>query len=110
MAQPDDPPDDARGHTAAGPRDRSADMAPGHSAYWRSTLRLSAALLAVWLVVTLAVCLLGPHITQVLFGWPIGFWAAAQGALPRLVFCAIVWAYAWLMDRLDAEHGRASGD
>lgn len=95
MAPPADTPTDARGHTAEASR--------GHSAYWRSTLRLSAALLALWLVVTLAVCLLGPHITQVLFGWPIGFWAAAQGAL--LVFCAIVWAYALLMDRLDRQHG-----
>ncbi len=81
---------------------------PDHSAYWRSTLRLSAGLLGVWLFVTLAVCLFGPSLRFNFFGWPFGFWATAQGAL--LVFCAIVWVYALAMDRLDEEHGRPAGD
>jgi putative solute:sodium symporter small subunit len=79
-----------------------------HSPYWRSTLRLSAVLLGLWLLVTLGVCLLGPGLAFSFFGWPFGFWATAQGAL--LVFCAIVWVYALAMDRLDAEHGRLPGD
>ncbi len=85
-----------------------ADHPPEHSAYWRSTLRLSAGLLGLWLLVTLGVCLLGPGLAFDFFGWPFGVWATAQGAL--LVFCAIVWAYALAMDRLDEEHGRAGGD
>jgi len=79
-----------------------------HPVYWRRTLRLSAALLGLWLLVTLGVCLFGPRLTVNFFGWPFGVWATAQGAL--LVFCAIVWVYALAMDRLDAEHGRPSGD
>jgi len=85
-----------------------SDPDGAHSVYWRSTLRVSAALLALWLLVTLVVCLLGPRLAMVVFGWPLGFWAAAQGAL--LVFCAIVWVYALVMDRLDAAHGRPAGD
>lgn len=85
-----------------------SDAPPAHSAYWRSTLRLSARLLAVWLLVTLTVCLFGPSLRFSFFGWPFGFWATAQGAL--LVFCAIVWVYALAMDRLDAAHGLPSGD
>ncbi len=79
-----------------------------HSAYWRSTLRLSAGLLVLWLLVTLGVCLFGPALMFDFFGWPFGFWATAQGAL--LVFCAIVWVYALAMDRLDAAHGLPAGD
>jgi putative solute:sodium symporter small subunit len=85
-----------------------SDAPTEHSAYWRSTLRLSAGLLGVWLLVTLAVCLFGPSLTFGFFGWPFGFWATAQGAL--LVFCAIVWVYAFAMDRLDEAHGRPAGD
>ena len=81
--------------------------AAAREAYWRSTLRLSGALLAVWLLVTLGVCLAGPSLVFDFFGWPFGVWAAAQGAL--LVFCAIVWVYALAMDRLDRQHG-AGGD
>ncbi len=79
-----------------------------HSAYWRSTLRLSVLLLVLWLLVTLGVCLFGPRLAFSFFGWPFGFWATAQGAL--VVFCAIVWFYAWAMDRLDALHGRPARD
>ena len=78
------------------------------SSYWRSTQRISAMLLSVWLLVTLGVCLFGPSLAFDFFGWPFGVWAAAQGAL--LVFCAIVWVYALLMDRLEAAHGHQVGD
>lgn len=81
---------------------------PDHSAHWRSTLRLSAGLLGLWLMVTLGVCLYGPSLGFNFFGWPFGVWATAQGAL--LVFCAIVWVYALAMDRLDEQHGRPAGD
>ena len=86
-------------------------MSTSHSAdlaYWRSTLRLSALLLGLWLLVTLGVCLYGPALMFGFFGWPFGFWATAQAAL--LVFCGIVWVYAWAMDRLDVVHGRPGGD
>lgn len=84
------------------------DLPPDNTAYWRSTLRLSASLLGLWLLVTLGVCLYGPSLGFDFFGWPFGVWATAQGAL--LVFCAIVWAYALAMDRLDAAHGWQAGD
>ena len=81
---------------------------PPHSPYWRRTLRISAALLAAWLAVTLGVGLFGPQLRWQFFGWHFGFWATAQGAL--LVFCAIVWLYAWAMDALEAEEGRRPVD
>jgi putative solute:sodium symporter small subunit len=84
------------------------DTDPRASRYWRKTLRISAALLALWLVVTLAVGLFGQSLAFVVFGWPFGFWVTAQGAL--IVFCLIVWAYAWAMDRLDRQYGDHAED
>jgi putative solute:sodium symporter small subunit len=82
--------------------------AKNHSPYWRKTLRLSAGLLAVWLVLTVVVGLLGRSMMFRVLGWPFGFWLTAQVSL--IVFCAIVWIYALAMDRLDQEHGRQVGD
>ena len=88
-------------------RPMPTSTAARHS-YWRSTQRLSAVLLGLWLLVTLGVCLVGPSLAFDFFGWPFGVWAAAQGAL--LVFCAIVWVYALAMDQLDRLHGQPPGD
>lgn len=78
------------------------------SSYWRKTLRLSAALLGLWLTVTLGVGLFGKSLSFNFFGWPFGFWVTSQCAL--IVFCLIVWVYAWQMDRLDREHGDHAED
>ena len=79
-----------------------------HTSYWRATLRLSAALLALWFVITLLLSLFGKRLDFSFFGWPFGFWATSQGAL--LVYCLIVWYYAWAMNRLDRQHGDDPGD
>jgi putative solute:sodium symporter small subunit len=76
---------------------------PSHTAYWRKTQRLSTVLLALWLVLTLGVGLYGRALDFSFFGWPFGFWVTSQGALA--IFCAIVWYYAFAMDRLDREYG-----
>lgn len=36
-------------------------------------------------------------------GTDLGFWFAQQGSI--LVFIALIFFYAWRMNRLDAEHG-----
>ena len=76
--------------------------------YWRKTKRLSLALLLVWLLVTLGVGLFGRSMSFKFMGWPFGFWATSQGAL--IVFCVIIWVYAWAMDRLDQQYGDHEGD
>lgn len=81
---------------------------PAASPYWRKTLRLSAVLLAMWLVLTVAVGLFGNTLTFSVLGWPFGFWVTAQGAL--IVYCGIVWVYAVVMDRLDRVYGAHDGD
>ena len=78
------------------------------SDYWPRTLRLSAALLGVWFLLTLGVGLFGPSMAFNFFGWPFGFWATTQGALG--VYCLIVWYYAWAMNRIDKAAGDISDD
>ena len=61
----------------------------GSRAYWRATLRLTAALLLVW--------------DRASFGWPLGFYMAGQGSL--IIFICIVWLYDRGMVRLEKRYG-----
>ena len=70
------------------------------AAYWRKNLRITAALLVAWFVVTFVVTFFARELRFSFFGWPFSFWVAAQGAL--LVYLALIGIYAWLMNRLDA--------
>jgi putative solute:sodium symporter small subunit len=76
-----------------------------HRRHWRANLRLTSVLLAVWFVVTYVVAYFARELDFAFFGWPFGYWVAAQGAL--IVYCLIIWVYAQRMDALDREHGVA---
>ena len=71
--------------------------------YWRRNLRVTAALMAVWFIVTFVVGYYARELDFAFFGWPFSFWMAAQGA--PLVYCLIVAAYARRMNRSDREIG-----
>lgn len=73
------------------------------SRLWASTRWLALALLLVWLCISVA----GPWFARELnawqvFGFPAGYWVAAQGAL--LAFLVIVVACVWQMERLEARY------
>ena len=72
--------------------------------YWRANLRLVAACLAVWFVVSFGfgIVLADPLDRFTLSGIKLGFWFAQQGAI--LVFIAIIFFYAWRMNRLDHKY------
>ena len=71
-----------------------------HEGYWRSTRRLTAILLLAWFAAGfLAVFFARELANLTIFGWPLSFYLAAQGA--SLVYLAIVGIYAWRMRRLD---------
>ncbi len=79
-----------------------------HRQYWRRNLRLTAALLAVWFVVTFVAGWFARDLQSVTFlGFPLSFYMAAQGAL--LVYVALVGYYAWCMDKLDREYDVQEG-
>ncbi|MBC7781271.1 MAG: DUF4212 domain-containing protein [Proteobacteria bacterium] len=80
-----------------------------HEEYWRKTLRLTAILLAIWFVVTFVVSWFARELNEiVVFGFPLGFYMGAQGAL--IVYVALIGYYAYYMNRLDSEYGVSEGD
>ncbi len=84
------------------------DRAGSLRLYWHRTLLVTCVLVALWLTLTAAVGLWAPDQQFSFFGWPFGYWAAAQGAM--VAYCAIVWAYALLMERIEAAHADPSLD
>ena len=70
-------------------------------AYWRRTRRLTVGLLLAWGLVAFGPVFFARELSVEVFGWPLGFWLASQGAL--LAFCAIVIVHARRMNRLEAE-------
>ena len=83
---------------------RPADP-PGH---WRGTLRITGVLLLAWLFITFGLTYFARDLGFTFFGWPFGFWVAAQGA--PLAYLAIVACYARRLQRLDQQHGLAEDD
>jgi len=80
-----------------------SDTNANQRAYWRKTLRLTAALMVVWFAVTFGVAFFARELSFTFFGLPFSFWVGAQGAL--VVYVLIVAVYAWVMERLDEAHG-----
>lgn len=83
------------------------------AAHWRRTRRLTFVLLALWLGTGFGTVFFARELAAIsVFGWPLSFYMAAQGA--SLVCLAIIGAYAWGMRRCDREYGnalaRAPGD
>lgn len=74
--------------------------------YWRRNLRLTRVLLALWFVVSFGFVFWADELNFNVAGWPFSFWMAGQGAL--LIYCAIIWYYAWAMGRLDEAYAEAS--
>ena len=77
-------------------------------AHWCKNRRMTAALMAVWFVVTFGVSYFARELNFNFFGWPFSFWMAAQGA--PVVYVIAVWFYARRMDRLDQQYGVAEDD
>jgi putative solute:sodium symporter small subunit len=77
--------------------------------YWRRARTLTLILLAIWLLTTISVVAFAPQLATVsLWGWPLHYYFASQGA--TLVYLAIVGVYAWVMQRLDAAVNSESHD
>jgi putative solute:sodium symporter small subunit len=70
------------------------------TAYWRRTRQLTVKLLFVWFAVTLITIFFARELSGIsLFGWPLSFYMAAQGA--TLIYLLIVGIYAWRMRQLE---------
>ena len=97
---PSPPPDDAA---------RQRRLLAARSIHWERTRRLTAVLLSLWLATGFGTVFFARELSQfTLFGWPLSFYMAAQGA--SLVSLAIIAWYAWRMRRLDHLYGSAARD
>lgn len=74
--------------------------------YWRTNLRVTAALLLIWFVVTFVASYFARELNSItILGFPLGFYMGAQGSL--FVYLLIVWYYARFMNKLDEKYGIA---
>jgi len=75
------------------------------TAYWSANVRIILVSLVIWALVSFGFgILLRPMLSGIAVGGTdLGFWFAQQGSI--LVFLALIFFYAWRMNKLDAEHG-----
>lgn len=79
-----------------------------HKDYWRKNLRVTTILLVIWFVVTFVASYYARELSSItFFGFPLGFYMGAQGAL--IVYVLIIWYYARYMNALDKEYGAREG-
>ena len=75
------------------------------AAYWSANIRLIWMSLVIWFLCSFGFgILLRPMLSGIAVGGAdLGFWFAQQGSI--LVFLALIFFYAWRMNKLDAEFG-----
>ena len=75
------------------------------TAYWSANLRLIIWSLVIWALVSFGFgILLRPLLSSIpVGGTDLGFWFAQQGSI--LVFLALIFFYAWRMNKLDRQFG-----
>ncbi|MCB1644545.1 MAG: DUF4212 domain-containing protein [Pseudomonadales bacterium] len=73
--------------------------------YWRANLKLMLGLLTIWFLVSFGCGILfADFLNQFrFFGFKLGFWFSQQGSI--FVFVALIFVYAWQMNRLDKRYG-----
>ena len=80
-----------------------------HREYWSKNLRITAILMLIWFVVTYVVGFFARELNAItFFGFPVGFYMGAQGAL--IIYVISIFYYARYMNRLDREYGVAEGE
>lgn len=86
--------------------DQQRRLLAARAAHWRQTRRLTFILLALWLGTGFCTVFFARELSRItVFGWPLSFYMAAQGA--ALVCLAIIGGYAWRMRQLDRAYARA---
>jgi putative solute:sodium symporter small subunit len=86
---------------AAASARRQAPLA--RAAHWHATRRLTYVLMVLWLCTCFGTIYFARELSHLtLFGWPLSFYMAAQGA--SLVSLAVIAFYAWRMRRLDRRY------
>ena len=73
--------------------------------YWAANVRIILVSLVIWAICSFGFgILLRPMLAGIeIGGTDLGFWFAQQGSI--LVFLALIFFYAWRMNKLDKEYG-----
>ncbi|KUF10305.1 DUF4212 domain-containing protein [Pseudoponticoccus marisrubri] len=84
---------------------QGAHTAEGDKAYWSANVRIILISLVIWALVSFGFgILLRPLLSGIAVGGTdLGFWFAQQGSI--IVFLALIFFYAWRMNKLDKEFG-----
>lgn len=74
--------------------------------HWNRTRNLMIVHMVIWFIFSFVVHWFAPQLNKVsMFGWPLGFYMAAQGSL--IVFVVQLFLFAKQQDRIDREFGMA---
>lgn len=72
--------------------------------YWRKTRSLTLVLLGVWVIITFGFAWFARDLNEFsLFGFPLGFYMAAQGTL--VIYLFLIWIYNRRMRKLEERFG-----
>ncbi len=73
--------------------------------YWKANVRMILISLVIWAIVPFGFGILfRPMLSGITIGGTdLGFWVAQQGSI--LVFLALIFFYAWRMNKLDRQYG-----
>jgi putative solute:sodium symporter small subunit len=87
------------------PEREHANIVAARAAHWARARRLIALLLALWLATSFCTGFFARDLAHLsVFGWPLSFYLAAQGA--SLIYLAIIGGFAWRMGILDRDFAR----
>jgi putative solute:sodium symporter small subunit len=88
---------------------RQRRLAAARARHWRRARRVTVLLLALWLATGFGTVFFARDLAHLtVFGWPLSFYMAAQGA--SLVYLAIIGGYALAMRRLDRAARQTGGE
>ena len=79
-------------------------MSDSAETYWKSNIKIVSVLLSIWFFISFGCGILFvDFLDQFRFGgFKLGFWIAQQGSI--FVFVVLIYAYIYLMDKLDNEY------
>lgn len=82
-----------------------AEVSEADKSYWAANVRMILISLVIWAVVSFGFgIVLRPALSGIAVGGTdLGFWFAQQGSI--LVFLALIFFYAWRMNKLDKQYG-----
>ena len=75
-----------------------------NNSYWKSNLKILAFLMAIWFLASFGFGIIWSDALDEIQigGFKLGFWFAQQGSI--FVFVIIIFAYVYLLNRLDKKH------